>query len=101
MKFWYFKYEGEFKENSSHFGEGVFSGCLIPDSNFQRAKSLFLKNLSEHSIRLVEIIEHFSLDGRELDPSDETNTFWIEWYERAEESKQVENDSWHVFGLEK
>jgi hypothetical protein len=99
MKFWYFRFEGSFAQDSPNFGDGVFSSCLIPQSNFQKAKSQFMHALSEQGIILTEIIEYFAVDADDLDPTDEANTFWIHWCEKARVLKQAVFDVWHVYNL--
>jgi len=98
MRFWYFKFEGRFLKGSpEHNCKGVFSGCLVPVSNYKRAKKMFLRALKENEIELVETIEHFDVNGEELDPEDKQNTFWIRWYKQAEKSQKPVFDKWHVF----
>lgn len=98
MKFWYFKFEGEFPKGSPEHGyKGVFSSCLVPESNYQKAKSVFLRALRENDINLVEVMEHFAVDGEELDPEDDHNTFWIKWYNETKKKKELIFDKWHVF----
>jgi hypothetical protein len=98
MKYWYFKFEGEFPQGSPEHGyKGIFSSCLVPESNYQRAKAMFLQALKENDIKLIEIIEYFAVDEEELDPEDEQNTFWINLYNETKRKKGPVFDKWHVF----
>lgn len=98
MKYWYFKFEGEFRKGAPEYGgNGVFSSCLVPESKLQTAKSLFLTALSGCEIDLVEVIENFTVDGNELDPKDERNSFWIEWCNEVKAKGEPLFDPWHVF----
>jgi hypothetical protein len=98
MKYWYFKFEGEFRKDSSEFGGmGVFSSCLVPESNLRIAKSLFFTALRGCEIDLVDVIEQFTIDGNELDPRDERNGFWIAWYNEVKAKGELLFDPWHVF----
>jgi hypothetical protein len=98
MKFWYFKFEGEFTKGSPEYGyHGVISSCFIPESNYQKARAIFMRALEGNEIKLVEILEHFSVDGEELDPKDKDNKFWIKWYKEAKKKKAPVFDKWHVF----
>lgn len=98
MQIWYFRFEGRFKEESKIDGcKGVFSSCLVPDSNYNRAKTIFLSSLKKKAIDLIEIIEFFDIDGEELDPNDEKNSFWIKWYQETMKEKTVIFDTYHVF----
>ena len=99
MKFWYFNYEGVFSEGAPEYGNGVFSSILVPESNFQKARANFRRRLKEDQIELLETIEYFSVDTAELDPSDADNKFWIDWYDRALKSGEIESDVWHVYKL--
>lgn len=101
MKFWYFKFEGIFTKNSVHFGDGVFSSCLIPESKYQKAKKVFSLTLKENQIYLIEITDYFSIDAEELDPKDKNNLFWIEWYRKTEIQNEPVFDLWHLFKLDK
>jgi len=58
---------------------------------------LFLHALKENKIDLVEILEHFSVDGEELDPQDDKNKFWIKWYNKAKKKSKPAFDKWQVF----
>jgi hypothetical protein len=98
MNYWYFKFEGRFPKGSPEHGyKGVFSSCLVPESDYEKAKSMFLEALKENKLDLVDAIEHFSVDGEELDPEDEQNTLWITWYQEAKKKKRPVFDKWHVF----
>lgn len=98
MKYWYFKFEGQFPKGSPEHGyKGVFSSCLVPESNYEKAKSMFLRALKKNEIDLLDLMEHFSVDGEQLDPEDEQNTFWIKWYNEAKAKKEPVFDKWHVF----
>lgn len=99
MKFWYFNYEGVFREGAPEFGNGVFSSILVPESDFQKARALFRRRLEDDQIELLQTIEYFSVEAEELDPSDTDNEFWIEWYERARKSGEMESDVWHMYKL--
>lgn len=99
MKYWYFRFEGKFTKKSPNYGDGVFSNCLVPEQNFQRAKAMFSHTLKAKNIKLDEIIEYFSIDGDELDPTDESNTFWIEWYRKTAKLKKTNFDTWQVYDL--
>ena len=98
MNFWYFKFEGRFKQHSPRYGcKGVFSGCLVPEESYEKAHILFLNALEENDIELVEINESFDVNGAELDPEDENNDFWIDWYNETKSAGEVVFDKWHVF----
>lgn len=100
MEFWYFKFEGKFAKGSPNYGDGIFSACMVPESNYEQARSIFLNSLNVEDILLVEIIEEFSIDGHELDSSDIVNDFWIDLYRNAKSSGSVVYDTWHLFALE-
>lgn len=100
MRYWYYSFEGVFTEKSINFGDGVFSNCLIPESNHQKAKKMFLSTLKENQIYLIEIIDYFSIDGEELDPEDENNSFWIELYKKTQTENKPVFDTWHLFKLD-
>lgn len=98
MNYWYFKFEGQFKEGSPEYGcKGVFSSCLIPEGSYTKARSLFLRALEKNGIDLSEVLECFEVDGDALDPQDEQNTFWIDWYNKAQKERAPVFDKWHVF----
>lgn len=98
MNYWYFSFEGKFIEGSPQFGcGGVFSNCLVPESDYEKAKRYFLRSLNEERIDLVKIGKEFEINGDELDPSDEINTFWIEIYNRAKKEGRPVYDKWQVF----
>jgi hypothetical protein len=98
MSFWYFRFEGRFREGSPTYGcKGVFSSCVVPESNFQRAKARFDRALARNKIDLIGILESFDVDGDELDPEDERNALWIKWCDQAKKRKRVVFDKWHVF----
>lgn len=97
MDFWYFKFEGRFTRNSSDYGKGLFSGCLVPENDFDTAKQSFLKSLKESHIKLIDVIKEFTVDGTLLDPSDQTNKFWIEFYSEAEMNNKPVFDIWHLY----
>ena len=98
MNYWYFRFEGVFKpEHEENALMGVFSSCLIPESNRKHATSLFEVALAENHIDLVKIVESFPVDGNALDPREGRNSLWIRWYRRAQDSGEVEFDPWHVF----
>ncbi len=99
MKFWYFNYEGVFEQGATEHGNGVFSSVLVPESDFQKARSKFRRRLAEDQIELVETIEYFSVDAEELDASDPDNEFWIDWHDRALKSGEIESDIWHLYKL--
>jgi len=99
MKFWYFKFHGKYSKDSSNYGEGVYSGCLIPDSNRRTAKAEFLSALIEERIILEEILDSFALDGHELDPSDRDNDVWIDLYQQAEKLKTPIFTTLHLYDL--
>lgn len=98
MNYWYFRFEGRFPKGSPEHGcKGVFSSCLVPEANYENAKLMFLHALKENEIELLELIEHFSVNGDELDSTDEKNTFWIKLYNDARKEKEPVFDAWHVF----
>ena len=100
MKFWYFRFEGKFTEQSENCGDGVFSSCLVPESNFRRAKTIFEGALPGKRIVLTEVIEYFSVDGEALDPTDEVNNFWITWYNKTKREGELSFEVFHVFALD-
>lgn len=98
MKFWYFRFEGRFLEGSPEYGcKQVFSSCMVPVSVYRRAKSAFLRTLKEEGIELIELLEHFPVDGDQLDPEDGKNAFWIKWYEEAKRTSKPVIDNYHVY----
>jgi len=98
MTYWYFKFEGRFSDPTAHLAcGGVFSGCLVPERVYRRARAIFLQSLREEGIELVETMEHFRVDGEELDPSDPLNEFWISWYERTKTAGKPVFDTYHIF----
>jgi hypothetical protein len=97
MKFWHFHFEGKFNGgDSKNAGLVVFSSCLVPQSDFEVAQTMFLMKLKRNFIDLVEVIESFDVNGEELDPSDPVNTFWIDWYKRCRLAKEPILDVLHV-----
>ena len=99
MEFWYFKFEGRFKCTSSEYGKGLFSGCLIPESNYMSAKLSFLNFLKENQIKIVDIVNEFSVDGTLLDPKDVNNTFWINFYKESKTVNKPVFDVWHLYEI--
>jgi hypothetical protein len=98
MNYWYFKFEGRFQNGDPQYGcKGVISSCLVPENDYEKARSRFLAALEENDIDLVDILECFELDGTGLDPADEVNTFWINWYQEAVIANEPVFDRWHVF----
>src|SRR5690349_9336289 len=97
MKFWYFKFDGVFEDGSANAGDGVFSGCMIPEDDFQKARSKFLNALKEEKIAISETIEYFSLDGESLDPSDPLNEFWSDWYRKTADLNEPCFDVLHLY----
>ncbi len=84
MKFWYFRFEGKFAEDSPEYpNENVISSCLIPISDYTKGRSIFIDALASRNINLIEIVEFFAIDAEELDSEDELNDFWIEWYKET------------------
>ena len=100
MRYWYFFFEGRFRESQTNpHKKGVFSTCLVPNSNFEQAESLLLAGLDFHGIDLVEVKEFFDVDPDELDSSHPANTKWLEWCEEARKEGTVIFDPWHVFNI--
>lgn len=73
---------------------------MIPEANFQRARSQFLRALDAADITLLEIMDYFSVDGDNLDPTDPTNTFWIDWYHQTKKIMEPDFDVFHVYKID-
>jgi hypothetical protein len=99
MEFWYFKFEGEFLPESSDYGKGCFSGCIVPDCLHSSAKKAFLRAVRTNHVVIIDIIEEFSVDAYLLDKKDSSNKFWIDFYKKAEKVGKPIFDVWHTYPL--
>jgi hypothetical protein len=99
MLFWYFKFEGRFTRNSPEFGKGIFSQCLVPENDFDKAKPSFLNSLKVNHIEVIEVLQEFAFDANLLDSDDQTNKFWIKFYREAQLSDKPVFDIWHLYEI--
>jgi len=100
MKFWWFKFEGWFSDDSpENAGQGVFSECLVPKENLVDAEFEFLAALVERRINLIEIEDYFlvSTDPQEMDYSNADNKFWIDWCDETTVAGKPTFEPYHMY----
>jgi len=103
MKFWCFKFEGLFTEDSNEYpNQPFFSSCLVQADNHNDAELMFFGALTERKINLLEVGENFPIDTdpNELDYEDENNLHWIEWCEEVEVTGKPSFDTFHLYPIE-
>lgn len=98
LKYWYFLFEGTFREGSSIKGlNGVCSSVLLPVPDDQEAKECLIDALDEEEIGLVEIDDSFQFKLAEVDETLEDNKVWIDWFEEVIKEKGPVFTPWQVF----
>ena len=99
MKFWWFKFEGWFADDSTEFpGEGVYSQCMVRAA-FDQAEFEFLTGLTARKINLVEIEDHHLVDVNpaERDYENSDNRYWLDWCEETELEGKPTFESLHLY----
>ncbi len=100
MKFWYFKFDGWFSDDSVEYpGEGVFSECLVIASKYPEAELCFSEALTERKINLIGVEKHFSVDSspETMDPANPDNFDWVEWCRETELAGKPTFDVFHLY----
>jgi hypothetical protein len=103
MKFWLFKFEGWFSDDSAEYpGNGVFSECLVRATNFPEAEFRFLAALAEEKINLIKVEDNFPVDTdpRMMDLGNSDNLFWIEWCEETELAGKPTFEQFYLYPAE-
>jgi len=100
VKYWWFKFEGWFNEDSGeNGGQGVFSECLVKANTYDEAESDFLTALTARGINLIEVEDNFpvDLDPEKLDYSDADYLYWIEWSEETDLAGGPTFETFHLY----
>lgn len=100
MKFWWFKFEGWFSDDSSEYaGEGVFSECLVQKGDQFDAEFEFLAALAERKINLIEIEDRFliSTDPNDIDYENPDNQYWLDWCNETEAAGHPTFEAFHLY----
>jgi hypothetical protein len=95
MKFYYFEFEGRFRNSVP--ATGVFSSCIVPESERDAAEKCMLAALGEEGIEFIGLQDEFVVDDEELDPDEDNNAYWLSWHEEVARTRGVVFAPWQTY----